>query len=693
MRHHRGTWMALALAVIALLAMRGAASAHANLLRSTPAAGETLKAAPAEIVLEFSEELDTSFTKIELRDSANQIVAPGPGVVSAANPRELRLALSGLVQDSYTAIWRVRSAVDGHVTEGSLPFGIGVAVSGAALIPPLGTPEPATALPRADNSLLRWLLLLGSALAVGGFPFALYAARPLRDQSDPATLATLAAAVRRQTLAGAALSFVAGALFLVSQAATAAGVSWGAALGSPLLELLGGRTGVFIAIRIICALALGALVLRAPADPGGWVRRWQLALPISALLLLTWSLTGHGAALASGRVPAIAADWIHLAATGAWIGGFMPLLALIRHQRANGDLPLADVVRRFSRLAIGCVALLTLTGAYASLVHIGGLEVLTATTYGRALLAKLAIFGGLLLAGALQVLVFSPRLRRGAQGSPEAAGGRMGLVVRGEIVGAALVLAAAGLMTSVAPGKDAWAAQGRLGVVQTANVDGVEMVLRIAPGGLGDNEFAVDVTDSRPAAAAAADSKVLLRLTMTEMEMGQVELEGKQTEPNRYTARGNVISMSGTWNIEVIVRKTGFNDVRHTFPQAFTRRTDPNAVASQPTPIAPEAIARGQALFAINCTPCHGARGWGDGPAGATLRPKPADLRAPHLEDHDDAQIAEWIRTGFPGSAMPGFGGRLSEAEIGDLVAFVRSVRIEAVKDGTAPTRVPTVTP
>ena len=72
------------------------------------------------------------------------MVNAGPGVVDPAAPRVLRLALAALPKDSYTAVWKVRSADDGHVTEGSLPFGVGVAVTTTALIPPLGAPDPAT---------------------------------------------------------------------------------------------------------------------------------------------------------------------------------------------------------------------------------------------------------------------------------------------------------------------------------------------------------------------------------------------------------------------------------------------------------------------------------------------------------------------------------------------------------------------
>src|SRR6266487_2415677 len=123
----------LALATALLAAMP--ALAHANLIRSAPAAGAVLETAPPSIELEFSEELDPSFSRVQLFNSQNQLIEPGPGEVAAASPKVMRLIIPDLAKDSYTAIWRVRSAADGHITEGSIPFGVGVIPRAGSLIP------------------------------------------------------------------------------------------------------------------------------------------------------------------------------------------------------------------------------------------------------------------------------------------------------------------------------------------------------------------------------------------------------------------------------------------------------------------------------------------------------------------------------------------------------------------------------
>src|SRR6266542_493105 len=91
------------LALALLLVLVRLASAHANLVRSTPAAGAVLETAPPTIQLEFSEELDPSFSRVQLYNSQNQLIEPGPGEVAAANPKVMRLIIPDLARGSYTA--------------------------------------------------------------------------------------------------------------------------------------------------------------------------------------------------------------------------------------------------------------------------------------------------------------------------------------------------------------------------------------------------------------------------------------------------------------------------------------------------------------------------------------------------------------------------------------------------------------
>jgi copper transport protein len=568
----RVAFIVLVLALVPALA--GKAEAHAGLVRSTPAAGATLDVAPHELLLEFSEDLDTSFSKVQLFNSKSQLINAGPGAIDPAAPLVLRLTLQDLSKDSYTAIWRVRSAIDGHVTEGSVPFGVGIAAPTTSLIPPPGTPEPATIPPPPLDAAARWLNLLMAAVALGGLPFGLLVWRPAlhamqHARADHAAAdETMTRAIKRLIVVGCMLFVLTNGLFLLAQASAAAGVPLLQAIGAPTVQLLGGRSGLLLLTRVALTLLIATLAWWLPALGQGRAWRWWAALAIGSAALLTFSLNSHGAAEPQGAIIAVLLDWLHVMAMVSWLGGFIPLIIAIGVARRESErvLPLRLLIPRFSWLAASCLVLLTLTGIYSYVLHIGDLDLIEATTYGRALAVKIGLFGLLLLLGGLNLFILSPRLR--ARGNHLARA--FGRSVRLELFVGALLLLAVGAMTSVAPSKTAWEEQERLGLKQQATVDNVDLVLQVAPAQIGDNEFAVDVTDRRPG-AQDAPSKMLLNFDMVGMQMGELQTEARKASAQRYTARGSFASMGGRWHIEVVLRRAGFDDVRHTFEMDIVR--------------------------------------------------------------------------------------------------------------------------
>jgi copper transport protein len=574
---------ALLLALALALLLARPVAAQTNLLRSEPAAGAQLDRSPPSLTLEFSQELDPAFSQAQLFDSQNQLVEPGPGVVDPATPRMLRLILPDLSQGSYTARWRVRSSIDGHISQGSLPFGVGVAPAGTALIPPLGAPDPATLLPPPLDMVARWLNLVAAALALGGLPFGLLVWRPAfraatkdegRRTKDEHT-ATIPLSVvggqwlgaddaftrfiQRTTALGGLLFVLTNLFFLITQAAAAANVPLAQAIGTPVLQLLSGRAGLLWLARLALMLQIIVLAWRLPPAGRGAARLWSALLAVGSVVVLTLSLLSHAAA--SPAALAVLIDWLHLLAMIAWLGGLIPLaFAITMATRAPDQaLPLALLIPRFARLTIACVTILTLTGVYNYTQQIGTLELLVATTYGRALLIKLGLFGALVLGG-LYMFVLSWRLRSAGERLARA----FGRNVRCELLAGALLLLAVGAMSSVAPSKTAWQAHEQQGIAQSATVGNVGLTLRIAPAQIGDNEFAVDVADARPG-ASEAPADVLLRFDMLGMDMGKLETAAQPAGAERYITRGSFTSMGGRWQIEVLLRRAGFDDVRHTF--------------------------------------------------------------------------------------------------------------------------------
>lgn len=81
----------------------------------------------------------------------------------------------------------------------------------------------------------------------------------------------------------------------------------------------------------------------------------------------------------------------------------------------------------------------------------------------------------------------------------------------------------------------------------------------------------------------------------------------------------------------------------------------------------------GRNLYTTNCAGCHGDKGYGDGPAGADLDPKPANFMSEQVSELSPFQAFNTIRVGVPGTGMPPF-PQMSDEEIWALAFFVVSL-------------------
>ena len=87
----------------------------------------------------------------------------------------------------------------------------------------------------------------------------------------------------------------------------------------------------------------------------------------------------------------------------------------------------------------------------------------------------------------------------------------------------------------------------------------------------------------------------------------------------------------------------------------------------------------GKRLYQSYCTGCHGASGKGDGPAGKTLPVKPADhTNGRKMSQYSDEHLMTVISKGGASvgksSQMPAWGAVLKEAQIQEVVVYIRTL-------------------
>ena len=90
-----------------------------------------------------------------------------------------------------------------------------------------------------------------------------------------------------------------------------------------------------------------------------------------------------------------------------------------------------------------------------------------------------------------------------------------------------------------------------------------------------------------------------------------------------------------------------------------------------------ENIEKGKAHYKLNCAPCHGESGHGDGPAAATLNPKPRNhTDGTYMKTLTNERIFKTIKQGGGGFGFPSMPAspQLKDQEVKEVIAFIRSI-------------------
>ena len=110
------------IAIVTLMFLAASALGHSSFQRSEPKDGETLKEAPGEIRVWFSEPLKVGLSTFEVRDAAGKQVDRGDVRADAKEPALVRLSLpANLGPGVYKVSWSA-VAQDMHVGKGGFSF-------------------------------------------------------------------------------------------------------------------------------------------------------------------------------------------------------------------------------------------------------------------------------------------------------------------------------------------------------------------------------------------------------------------------------------------------------------------------------------------------------------------------------------------------------------------------------------------
>ena len=364
---------ALLVALLAVIAVPTAASAHALLVSEAPKAGAHLGTAPGVVVLEFSQNLNPQLSHATVTDPTGR---RWNGEVDSG--AEIRIPLATNASGVYTVDWTSVSEVDGHLITGSFSFDVGVTGPGSSEAAANAVPGPQP----SDIAIgaVKWVEALALLFLAG--------------QALLSRLATGDPPLEwvRPGFRAASIALSAGLVVVWAEATVGSG---GHTISGYLSYFESGLSGAALLAR----LGFEALTLVAV------VRGWR-SLPVwlaGALVML--AAAGH----AAGVVPSwlgIGLDAVHLVAAGLWAGG-IAALAAVRPPGGWRSPDARQLIRRFTPVALAAFGGTVVAGGLEAVVQLGSIQSLFGTDYGRVLLAKMA-----LVALMLPLSVMAWRLRR-----------------------------------------------------------------------------------------------------------------------------------------------------------------------------------------------------------------------------------------------------------------------------------------
>ena len=545
--------------------------AHAVPERSDPAPNALLDDAPDNLTIEFNEPIVLNLSRIDVLTQAGEAIETGALQIVDADGRILSVSLPELEQGAYLVSWQVLSTVDGHTTAGTYAFGVGVAATAVA------TESTVTAQLSPLSAAARWLTLTGIALLMGLFAFRLFVWNPIMADVDlqpeeEQLDVTLAQTSIRIGIIGIVLLGLGLVIIFIDQTRV-----YDLLQTANLQTWVSTRFGTMWLVRfLLVALSHFNLSLFVDVKSGrkelrGW--EWWLGFLLAIGLSLTVSLVSHSAALAEETVQSILIDWIHVLAGTIWAGSLLFLTIALWQARqlsneARSWLNLS-LILNFSAIAAIAMGLLLTSGGYLASKHVGGWTEFVGTAYGLTLLSKIGISLLALAIAGINLLFVKPRLNtayenagehRSENGRPPPILRRFRLLVWAEMALALLILAAAGILTDLQRGADAPLladAPGQTNVVQSA--EDLQVAMQIEPALVGANNFEIVITDAEGNPATGLED-VSVRFTFLDQSIGSSFADAEPLGNGRFQLEGSYISLIGTWQVEVSIRRPGSFD-------------------------------------------------------------------------------------------------------------------------------------
>jgi copper transport protein len=561
----------LAISLAIWINLPHSALAHVELLGAEPTAGSSLEQPPTEVRLYFSETVAPALTDVSILDARGRRLDKAPSRIDSESGRVVSADVPEIGPGVYTVAYRALSAVDGHIDRGVISFAVGTneLPSGQTASEIVGQPELWT------TAVLRWFSYLAALLMLGLCVFRLLVIAPNRSKLTVDQRERVDFGLGR-LLSVSAMVLVVSCLAQLLQQATelADDRSIGAVIASVENLFVRTRYGAIWLARISLGVAALSLIRAQQTVPEPErAQRWGGTAILAGLALYTVATLSHSASAIESAWLGLLLSWAHLASVAVWFGGAVALTI-------SAQLGLLQpLVGRFSRLAFAAFTASVLTGFGQVVVLVGDPRAAIETLPGQLLLAKITVVAG--------IAYFAWRARRFVDRASTA--GRLDGIERNtrrEVRLGALALAITALLVYLPPAWQTYQQQIRSRSVAVQSLAGdLTWSLRIDPGRPGENE----ITLQPPPELRGRLASGRLLATYQDDELPPIGARFDSASPDALVTRGQILTVSGRWLVESVVRLDDGDDI-------LVR--SPVELAGPGTPVPPPPVLRGGALTA-----------------------------------------------------------------------------------------------
>lgn len=504
-------------------------SAHAQLDDSNPKPNEILKESPKQIVLTFTQSVNSTDNSIQLFDDAGKKISLNSKIIALSNS-QIQAYISELDTGTYVVNWNVVSA-DSHKISGTFTFSVSlegekvqeIDLSVVQKIVLSNTSETYYGL----ATVFRWAIFVSAALLIS--ISILYALSVLTG--DPRTL-------RKILLAAIVICILATLASIFAQNAALDGKTFleSSSITSirDQLEFRFGQSGI---IRIIACLLLLITSFKKQLFA-------YLTPALVVIIVATLTYSGHSSA---GEMISLAApaSMIHIFSTSIWFGGLVILLISKKLNSIKID------IAKFSKIAFGCVIATVITGIFASWRQVGSFENARNSWFGELLSYKV-----MLVAVTIIVAFFTRRFLKKENNE------KMRFLVLVEVIIILGIFALTSVLAAQVPSKQS----AELPVTaKTVTKNGI-LEVSANPAKAGDSVLHIFIYDIKgipiqPEKGTLGNPAIKVTLSNEEKHVDPIPVAMRYEGFNHFTSAGLNVPFPGEWKIIVRIQINDFDEI------------------------------------------------------------------------------------------------------------------------------------